>query len=107
VRTRPRDAVPPVLSARPSEIVIESTPYRVVAVDRNRIIDLHVLRGPPNVLDIVLKRKLRSMDADYHQSADTTGSTPSRTVFIGTAGILTAIPKVGTGLSNLSSDRFF
>src|SRR5580704_18958810 len=50
-------------------LVIEGTPYRVVAVDRDRIINLHVFRGPPNVLDIVLKRELWSMHANHHQSA--------------------------------------
>src|SRR5215211_5788196 len=28
--------------------VVESTPYRIVAIDRDRIIDPHILRGPPN-----------------------------------------------------------
>ena len=39
-------------------LVIESTPYSVVAVDRDWIPDTHVAYGSANVLDVLLKGKL-------------------------------------------------
>ena len=33
-------------------VVIEGTPYRIVAIDRDRIIDPHVPRGPANITDV-------------------------------------------------------
>src|SRR5215471_5412340 len=35
--------------------VLERTPYRVVAIDRDRIIDPQVLRSSANVVDVLLK----------------------------------------------------
>src|SRR4029453_9926535 len=35
--------------------VLESTPYRIVIIDRDRVIDLHVLRGSANVIDAFLE----------------------------------------------------
>ena len=49
-------------------LIAEGVPYRVVAVDRDRIVDLHILYGPANVIDVVLKRKLRRMRADHLQA---------------------------------------
>src|SRR5712691_2336466 len=50
-------------------LVVESTPYRMVAIDRDRIIDPHVLRGPANVIDVFLEFELRRVYADHHQSS--------------------------------------
>src|SRR5829696_6502719 len=47
--------------------VVESTPYRIVVIDRDRIIDPHVLRGSANVIDVSLKGELRRVHADNHQ----------------------------------------
>src|SRR5436309_2214234 len=41
--------------------VLESTPYRMVAIDRDRIIDLHVLRRSANVIDVFLECELRTV----------------------------------------------
>src|SRR5437763_11598440 len=49
-------------------LVLERTPYRMVAIDRDRIIDSHVLRGPANVLDVLLERELGRVHADHHES---------------------------------------
>src|SRR5829696_507016 len=48
--------------------VVESTPYRIVVIDRDRIINPHVLRGSANVIDVFLKCELRRMHADHNQS---------------------------------------
>src|SRR5438309_5831659 len=49
-------------------LVLESTPYRMVVIDRDRIIDPHVLRGSANVIDVFLEFELRRVHADHHQS---------------------------------------
>src|SRR5437660_12808500 len=49
--------------------VLESAPYRKVVVDRDRIIDPHVLGGSANVIDVFLECELRRMHANYHQSS--------------------------------------
>ncbi len=49
-------------------VVRESPPDRIVVIDRDRILDPHVLRGPANVLDVVLKCELRRVHADHDQS---------------------------------------
>ena len=49
-------------------LVLESTPYRIVVIDRDRIVDLHVLRGSANVIDVFLEFELRRVHADHHQS---------------------------------------
>src|SRR6266536_1014693 len=49
-------------------VVVESMPYRMVVVDRDRIIDSHVLRGSANVTDVLLKCELRRVHADHYQS---------------------------------------
>src|SRR5262249_3753679 len=49
-------------------VVVESTPDRIVAIDRDRILDSHVLGGAANVLDVSLECELRRVDADHHQS---------------------------------------
>src|SRR5882724_2804877 len=44
--------------------VLEGTPYRTVAIDRDRIIDPHVLRGSANVIDVFLEFELRRVHTD-------------------------------------------
>ena len=48
--------------------VLESTPYRKVAIDRDRIIDPHLLRGSANVVDVLLEWELRRVHADHDQT---------------------------------------
>src|ERR1019366_2926029 len=55
------------IESRPN-LVVEGAPYCVVVVDRNRIIDLHVIDRPADVIDVLLERELRSLHTDYHQS---------------------------------------
>jgi hypothetical protein len=57
----------PEIEARPV-VIVESTPYRTVVVDRDRVIDPHLPHGPADVLDISLERELGRMHADDHQS---------------------------------------
>ena len=45
-------------------VVVERSPYRIIAIERDRIIDPQILRGSANVLDISLERELRRVDAD-------------------------------------------
>jgi hypothetical protein len=40
----------------------------MVVIDRDRIIDPHVLRGLANAIDVLLKCELRGVHADHHQS---------------------------------------
>ena len=49
-------------------LVLERAPYRVVVVDRDRIIDPHGLRGSSNIIDVSLECELRRVHADHHQS---------------------------------------
>src|SRR2546421_10887760 len=49
-------------------MVVEGAPDRIVVVDRGGKIDLHVLRGPAEIVDLFLESELRSVNADYHQS---------------------------------------
>src|SRR5829696_3913617 len=49
--------------------VAECTPDLVVAVERDRIPNVHVLRGPANIVDVPLERELGGVDADHHQPA--------------------------------------
>src|SRR5438093_7261188 len=48
--------------------VLESTPYRIVVIDRDWIINLHVLRGSANVIDVFLECELGSVHTDHHQN---------------------------------------
>src|SRR2546430_4910584 len=48
--------------------IVESAPDRVVAVDRNWIIDAHLFRGTPNVVDVLFKRELRRVHTDHDES---------------------------------------
>ena len=48
--------------------VVESTPNRIVVIDRNRIIDPHILRSSTNVIDISLEYELGRVYADHDQS---------------------------------------
>ena len=40
---------------------------REVVVDRDRIVDAHLLEGGTDLLDVVLERELRRVRADHHQ----------------------------------------
>jgi hypothetical protein len=42
----------------------EGAPHPVVAIERDRVLDSHGLRGLADVLDLPLERKLGRMDAD-------------------------------------------
>src|SRR2546425_3889764 len=47
--------------------VIESTPYPVITVDRDRVMDPHLLCRLANALDVLLDVKFRRVHADHHQ----------------------------------------
>src|SRR6266446_2975190 len=49
-------------------LVLESAPYRKVAIDRDRIVDPHVLGGSANVVDVLLECEFGSVDADHDQA---------------------------------------
>src|SRR6266508_2963017 len=49
-------------------VIVESTPYRIVIVDRDRVTDPHLPHGPADVLDVSLERELGCVHADDHQS---------------------------------------
>src|SRR5438445_6933183 len=49
-------------------LVAESAPDRIVTVERDRIPDPHVLRGLPDVVNVLFERELRRVDADHDQS---------------------------------------
>src|SRR5438132_1894764 len=49
-------------------VVVEPTPDPVVRVDRDRVVDPQCFCLPADVVDVSLKRKFRSMDADHHQA---------------------------------------
>src|SRR5438552_4787949 len=48
--------------------ILESAPYGKVAIDRDRIIDSHVLGGSANVVDVLLECELRGVHADHDQT---------------------------------------
>src|SRR6266478_2523914 len=48
--------------------VVEGTPYRMVAVDRDGVVDPHVLRRLANVIGVFLEFELGRMHAYHHQS---------------------------------------
>src|SRR5690348_16807469 len=47
----------PEVESRP-EVVVEGTPYLVVAVDRDGVVNPHVLHGAADVVGVVLEREL-------------------------------------------------
>jgi hypothetical protein len=49
-------------------VVVEGTPYRIVVVGGDRVVDLQLLDGPADVTGIVLERELGCVDADHHES---------------------------------------
>ena len=49
-------------------LVLERTPERIAVIDRDGIIDPHVLRRLAHVLEVVFKGELRRVHADHHQS---------------------------------------
>src|SRR6267143_4420636 len=48
-------------------LVVERTPYPVVTVDRDRVIDPHLLHRLANPLNVFLDSKFRRVHADHHQ----------------------------------------
>ena len=48
-------------------VVGERLPDRVVAVERDRVLDAHVRRRPAHVLDVAFERELGRVDADHDQ----------------------------------------
>ena len=48
-------------------VVRERPPDRVVAVERDRVADAHVLHGATNVVDVPLERELRRVNPDHDQ----------------------------------------
>src|ERR1700736_890369 len=55
------------IERRPS-LVSERTPDDMIAVDCDRIVDLHVFHGPANVGNTLFELELWRVDADHHQS---------------------------------------
>ena len=49
-------------------LIPESTPDDMIVIDRDRVVDPHVLHGPANVGDVLFELELRRMNADHHQS---------------------------------------
>src|SRR5262245_28037824 len=49
-------------------LVPEGTPNDMIVVDRDRMVDLHVLHGPANVAYGLLEFELGRMDSDDYQS---------------------------------------
>jgi len=47
-------------------VVVESAPDAVVAIDRDRIVHVHLFHCPSHVVDVFLERELRRMGADHH-----------------------------------------
>ena len=47
--------------------VIESTPYRVVVINRDRVCDPQLLQGPADVTEVFLERELGRVHADQRQ----------------------------------------
>ncbi|HMJ11093.1 MAG TPA: hypothetical protein VK524_06775 [Polyangiaceae bacterium] len=50
-------------------LVFECVPDRVVAVDRDRIIDAHVQHGFPDIVDVLLELEFGCVHANHDQSA--------------------------------------
>jgi hypothetical protein len=48
--------------------VAERPPNRIVAVERDRILDRHVPGGLADVVDVALERELGRVDADHHEA---------------------------------------
>ena len=48
--------------------LLKARQMRMVVVDRDRVVDLHVFHGPANVGDVLFEFEFRRMDADHHQS---------------------------------------
>src|SRR6266542_2570786 len=48
-------------------VVAEGSPHRVIGVERDRVLDAHLLRSAADVLGILLERELRGVDADHDQ----------------------------------------
>jgi hypothetical protein len=42
-------------------------PDRIIAIERDRIVDGHVLDGLAHVVNVAFKRELRSVDPDHNQ----------------------------------------
>src|SRR6266404_519222 len=72
-------------------LVIESTPYSVVTVDRDRVIDPHPLHRLANPLDVFLDIKFRRVHADHHQASILVPLGPRSNIGKGAAPIDTGI----------------
>src|SRR4051812_26578293 len=48
--------------------VVEGAPYRMVAIDRDRISHSHVLHRPADMVNVFLESKLGRVHANHHQS---------------------------------------
>ena len=49
-------------------VVAERLPDRIVRIERDRILDPHLLRGLADVVDVALERELGRVDADHDQA---------------------------------------
>ena len=49
--------------------VLESSPYCVVAVDRDRIIDIHVRCLSANIVEVLFETELGRVHTDHYQSS--------------------------------------
>ena len=60
------------------KVILERTPYRMVVIDRDGIVDPHVFHGSTNVISVFLKVEFRCVHADHRQSLDPGISPPMR-----------------------------
>ena len=72
-------------------LVIESTPYSVVTVDCDRVIDPHLLHRLANPLDVFLDIKFRRVHADHHQPSILVALGPRSNVGKGASPIDTGV----------------
>ena len=57
-------------------MVVERAPDRVVVVERDRVVDLPLVRRLPHAVDLVLERELRRVDPDHDQAVIPVGPRP-------------------------------
>ena len=57
-------------------VVVEGAPDPVVVVDRDRVVDLPLLRRLAHEIDLVLERELRRVDPDHDQPVVLVGLRP-------------------------------
>ena len=63
-------------------VVGEGAPDLVVVVDRDRVVDLSLLRRLPDAVDLVLERELRRVDSDDDQPVVPVGLRPGADVWL-------------------------